>query len=102
MKLRTLSTAALAALMLSGGAAFAQTTVIETTGAMPPDDVVTYVQRETVPSVAVEGDVVVGYTLPSTVELHAVPKNEKYVYTVVNHRRVIVEPSTRKVIKVIE
>jgi hypothetical protein len=102
MKFRILSTAAIGALFLSGAAALAQTTVIETTGAMPPDDVVTYVQRETVPSVAIEGDVTVGYTLPSTVELHAVPKNEKFAYTVVNHRRVIVEPSTRKVIKVIE
>ncbi len=35
--------------MLWPAVAAAQTTVIETTGAAPPDEVVTYVQRERVP-----------------------------------------------------
>ena len=70
--------------------------------AEPPHDVVTYVEREDVPSVTVEEHVVVGEPLPATVVLHPVPRYEKYSYAVVNHRRVIVEPRTRKVIKVIE
>jgi hypothetical protein len=79
--------------------ATAQTTVIETA---PPDEVVTYVQRESVPSVRIEGDIRVGGTLPGTVELRTIPRHEKFGYAVVNDRRVIVEPSTRRVIRIVE
>ena len=72
-------------------------TVIETTGAAPPDEVVTYVQRERVPSVRVEGDVAIGYAVPGTVELRTIPNHSRYSYTVINDRRVLVEPGTRKV-----
>lgn len=68
----------------------------------PPPPVVTYVEREDVPSVTVRERVVVGERLPDTVVLHPVPKYERYSYAVVNHRRVIVEPRSRKVIKIIE
>src|SRR5262245_28733108 len=44
----------IAAAVLWPALASAQTTVIETTGSTPPDEVVTYVQREHVPSVAIE------------------------------------------------
>src|SRR5262249_30818415 len=54
------------------------TTVIETTGAAPPDEVVTYVQRERIPSVRVQGDIGVGFTVPNTVELRAVPRPDTY------------------------
>jgi hypothetical protein len=70
--------------------------------AEPPAPVVTYVQREDVPSVAVEEHVVVGEPLPATVQLHTIPKYKQYSYAVVNKQRVIVEPRTRKVIKIIE
>ena len=80
----------------------AQTTVIETTGSTVPDDVVTFVQRESVPSVAVTEDVRVGATLPGSVQLRTIPRQEKFGFAVVNNRRVIVEPSTRRVIRVIE
>jgi len=50
------------------------------------------------PSVVVRERVVVGEPLPPTVELRPVP----YRYAVVNDRRVIVEPRTRKVIKIID
>ena len=70
--------------------------------AEPPAPVVTYVQREEIPSVAVEQEVVIGQPLPATVTLHAVPKYKQYSYAVVNHKRVIVEPKTRKVVKIIE
>src|SRR5262249_25405557 len=78
------------------------TTVIETTGAAPPDEVVTYVQREHVPSVRVPGDIAVGFAVPDTVELRAVPRHDDYRYAIVNDRRVIVSPRTRKVIRVID
>jgi hypothetical protein len=46
--------------------------------------------------------VVVGEPLPPTVELRTVPSHTEYRYAVVNDRRVIVEPRTRKVIKIID
>lgn len=67
-----------------------------------PSGVVTYVEREDVPSVTVREHVVVGEALPSTVELRAIPEYKEYRYAVVNKKRVIVEPSTRKVIKIID
>jgi Protein of unknown function (DUF1236) len=82
--------------------ASAQTTVIETTGSTPPDEVVTYVQRERVPSVTIDGDIRVGATLPGTVQLRTIPRQEKYGFAVVNNRRVIVEPGTRRVIRIVE
>ncbi len=88
--------------MLWPAVAAAQTTVIETTGAAPPDEVVTYVQRERVPSVRVEREVTVGSTLPDTIELRTIPRHDTYGYAVVNERRVIVEPRTRRVIRIVE
>jgi hypothetical protein len=68
----------------------------------PPDAVITYVEREDVPSVTVRERIVVGEALPETVVIHKVPQHEKYSYAVVNKKRVIVEPQSRKVIKIIE
>jgi hypothetical protein len=69
-----------------------------------PPPVVTYVERENVPSVEVREveHVRVGTVLPETVVLHEIPKYKTYRYAVINHERVIVEPRTRKVIKVIK
>ena len=69
--------------------------------APPPPPVITYVEREDIPSVTVEHEVVVGKPLPRTVVLHPVPKYH-YEYAIVNHKRVIVEPQTRRVVKIIE
>jgi Protein of unknown function (DUF1236) len=54
------------------------------------------------PSVTVRERVVVGEPLPETVVLRPVPSHTEYRYGVVNDRRVIVEPRTRKVIKIID
>lgn len=70
--------------------------------AEPPAEVRTYVMDEHVPSVAVRERVVVGEPLPGTVVIHRIPKHDEYAYAVVNNRRVIVEPSSRKVIKIYE
>lgn len=70
--------------------------------AEPPPPVVTYVERERVPSIAVEERVVVGQPLPATVELHTIPQYEHYRFAVVNNQRVIVEPQTRRVVKIIQ
>lgn len=53
-------------------------------------------------SVVVEERVVVGEPLPPTVVLRPVPNYTEYRYAVVSDRRVIVEPRTRRVVKIID
>jgi Protein of unknown function (DUF1236) len=67
-----------------------------------PNAVITSVQGERAPSVVVHERVVVGEPLPQEVVLRPVPNYAEYRYAVVNDRRVIVEPRTRKVIKIID
>jgi hypothetical protein len=67
-----------------------------------PNAVITSVQGERVPSMTVRERVVVGEPLPPSVELRPVPSYNEYRYAVVNDRRVIVEPRTRKIIKIID
>lgn len=102
--------AASAALCIST-AAYAQSTVIVTDAPPPPGTVVvremppqvrTYVMQQDVPSVAYEGDVLVGKVLPQDVEVHVVDGYGDYGYTVVNHRRVVVNPETHEVIQVLD
>ena len=66
-----------------------------------PNAVITSIPRSE-PSVVVRERVVVGEPLPPTVELRPVPSHTEYRYAVVNDRRVIVEPRTRKVIRIID
>jgi len=55
-----------------------------------------------------DGDVVVkekflvGDALPETVVIKTVKNHDDYGYAVVNKRRVIVQPKTRKVVKIID
>jgi Protein of unknown function (DUF1236) len=66
-----------------------------------PNAVITSIPRDE-RSVVVRERVVVGEPLPPTVELRTVPSHTEYRYAVVNDRRVIVEPRTRKVIRIID
>ena len=66
-----------------------------------PNAVITSIPRDD-RSVVVRERVVVGEPLPETVELRRVPSHTEYSYAVVNDRRVIVEPRTRKIIKIID
>ena len=123
-----LTISVIAASMLMSGAAFAQSTTAQgaaegaarggeaagpvgaivggTVGAAVgaaveiPNAVITSIPRDR--SVVVQERVVVGEPLPPTVELRTVPQHTEYRYAVVNDRRVIVEPRTRKVIRVID
>ena len=118
----------IAASLLTSGAAFAQSTTVQganegaraggavagpvgevvggTVGAAVglgleiPNAVITGLPRER--SVVVQERVVVGEPLPTTVELRPVPQYTEYRYAVVNDRRVIVEPRTRRVIRIID
>jgi Protein of unknown function (DUF1236). len=67
-----------------------------------PNAVITSIEDERAPSVTVRERVVEGEPLPETVELRPVPRYSEYRYAVVNDRRVIVEPRTRKIIKIID
>jgi hypothetical protein len=67
-----------------------------------PDAVVTSVRGERVPSVVVHERIAVGEPLPDTVVLHEVPRYREYRYAVVNDQRVIVDPRTRRIIRVVE
>ena len=125
---KRLAISVFAASVLASSAAFAQSTTVEgaqngaraggevggpvgaavggTVGAAVglgleiPNAVITSIPRER--SVVVREQVVVGEPLPPTVELRTVPRHTEYRYAVVNDRRVIVEPRTRKVIKIID
>lgn len=104
---KTLLTAA-AVLMTLSGAALAQTVVITQEPVMPgarvvlPGEVRTYVMEQQVPSIAYEGPVVVGEPLPEDVEVYEVQDQPDYGYTIVNERRVIIDPQTRSVIQVLD
>jgi hypothetical protein len=67
-----------------------------------PDAVLTSVRGERVQSVVIHERVAVGEPLPETVVLHEVPNYSQYRYTVVNDQRVIVDPRTRRIIRVVE
>ena len=67
-----------------------------------PNAVIMSIQGERVPSVTVQERVVVGEPLPPMVELRPVPSYTEYRYAVVNDRRVIVDPRTRRVIRIID
>jgi hypothetical protein len=61
-----------------------------------------YVHKHKVASVNVLGlELGLGSTVPDTVELQTVP-DVQYRYAVVNDHTVLIDPSTRKVIQVIE
>lgn len=61
-----------------------------------------YVHKEPLASINLPGvELNVGTALPDTVELHKIP-DVNYEYVVVDNRTVIVDPGTRKVIKVID
>jgi hypothetical protein len=75
--------------------------VVGTMLAPPPAEVRNYIVEEQVPSVAYQGQVVVGEPLPQAVEIRRVPRYDSYGYAVVNQQRVIVAPRTRKVIEVL-
>lgn len=66
-----------------------------------PDEVDSYVAEQPFDdSVVYEDDVAVGEALPESVIIREIPEYDDYSYAIVNRHRVIVEPRTRKIIKV--
>jgi len=66
------------------------------------DGVIGAVRVAPAPNVVIEERVAVGEPLPPRVRLYTVPRYAQYRYAVVNNERVIVDPRTRRVIRVIE
>jgi hypothetical protein len=104
-KMLIAGTAALAVLA-SGEILSAQTTTIE----IAPEQrtrIKEYVVKEKVKPVTVKERVTVGATLPADVELAAVPETwgpsvSKYRYVYSDNHVVLVEPSSRRVVQIID
>ena len=88
-------------LALLAGVSFAsaQAVIIE-----PEQEVVIkeYVHKKPIASIDLPGvELNIGSTVPKEVELHAVEvPNVQYEYVVVDNRTVLVEPGTRRIVKV--
>lgn len=67
----------------------------------PPNTVTTYVEQHPVQSVVIPGEVTTGVVLPDTVTLTPVPDTQ-YAYVYSNGQPVIVNPSSRKVVQVLQ
>ncbi len=80
---------------IGGAAGLAAGAIID-----PPETAVSYVRSNKVEPVYLEGEAVVGATLPETVELREIPDYE-YRYIYVNGQPVLVETGTRKVVYVV-
>ena len=89
-------------LLGSAGLALAQTTVVVS----PEQEVVVreYVKKKPLASISVPGvELNIGTALPETVELHTIDAPDvKYRYVVVDNRTVLVEPETRKIIRILD
>ena len=99
---KTVLSSAIAGLMISAGVTLtsAQDVVITS----EQDTVVReYIKKKPLASISVPGvELNIGSTLPETVEVHTfedVP-DVKYQYVVVDNKTVLVEPGTRKIVKV--
>ncbi|MCZ4259877.1 DUF1236 domain-containing protein [Limimaricola sp. G21655-S1] len=68
--------------------------------ATPNDETITYVRENPVEQVVLGGEVVVGATVPTEVELTPVPEAE-YSYLYLNGTPVVVEPEERRIVHII-
>jgi uncharacterized protein YraI len=66
---------------------------------VPAPPVVSYVTQQAVEPVLVNGEVMIGATLPAAVPFYPVPASP-YVYAYVNGQRVLVEPAARRIVYV--
>lgn len=92
---------------LLGGSALAQVSATIEIGQPERTRIKEYVVKEKVKPVTVKEKVTVGATLPSDVELMSVPSDwgpsvSKYRYVYSNDDVILVDPTTRRVIQIIE
>lgn len=100
MSMNLKSTLAALILASSAGLAGAQTVVIQ-----PEQETVIreYVKKKPLASISIPGvELNVGTSVPDTVELHTIEApNVSYRYVVVDGRTVLVDPGTRKIVRVL-
>ncbi|MBT9471984.1 MAG: DUF1236 domain-containing protein [Pseudomonadota bacterium] len=68
----------------------------------PPAEVKTYITTQNVPPVTYGGEIVVGQPLPGEVRVYQVPNYERYRWSFVNGRRVLIDEKTRNVVAIID
>lgn len=96
-----------AAALVASSAAFAQVSATISIGQPEQTRIKEYVVKEKVKPTMIKEKVTVGATLPADVELHPVPTDwgptvSKYRYVYTNNNVVLVEPSNRRVVHIIE
>ncbi|KSV78212.1 DUF1236 domain-containing protein [Ensifer sp. ENS07] len=88
-------------LVSTSGFAFAQTVIVT-----PEQEVVVreYVKKKPIASINLPGvELNVGTAIPEKVELHTIDAPDiTYRYVVVDNRTVLVDPGTRKIVRVID
>jgi hypothetical protein len=97
----------IAAVLMAGSAALAQVSAEISIGAPEQTRIKEYVVKEKVKPTMIKEKVIVGSTIPSEVELEPVPSDwgpsvSRYRYVYTNDNVVLVEPSSRRVIHIIE
>jgi hypothetical protein len=96
-------TAVLAGVALLGGL---QLATAETVVIAPEQETVIreYVKKKPIASIDLPGvELNVGSTVPDTVEIHKIDAPDvTYSYTVVGNRTYVVEPGTRKIVKILD
>ncbi|AYG66832.1 MULTISPECIES: DUF1236 domain-containing protein [unclassified Rhizobium] len=65
----------------------------------PPEEVRTYIDGNPIDTVQLNGDLVVGATVPQSVEVHRIP-DYQYSYVELNNQPVLVDPGTRRIVYV--
>lgn len=103
---RTILGMVAASALLASSAAFAQSTTI-TISQPERTKIKEYVVKEKAKPVMIKEKVTVGATLPADVELRTAPADwgtsvSKYSYVYTDNHVVLVEPSSRKVVQIIE
>lgn len=68
----------------------------------PPAEVTTYVRGQNVAPVTYAGPITVGQPMPGTVQVYSVPKYERYSWSFVNGKRILVDNDTKLVVGVID
>jgi hypothetical protein len=67
-----------------------------------PGDVLGFVTGHPRRYERVDEEIVVGRPLPREVHVYEIPRHREYVYAYVNDRRVLVDPRTRRIVRVVE
>jgi len=68
----------------------------------PPAEVRTYITTQKVAAATYDGQIVIGQPLAGEVRVYTVPKYERYRWTFVNGRRVLIDEHTRNVVAIID